>query len=175
MLNLQPSTFEDFEREAGQGNVVPGWRFIMADLQTSVGAFMSIAGNSRYAFLLESVEGGERIARHTFFGTEPQMIVRGHGRQTLVERNGKTETYPMLATEWVREYFRERILARRPGLLPFAGGAVGYLDYEAAPWFEPALNGEGQSQEPGDGVWMSIAMSSALIAYDKEWISFRSY
>ena len=45
----------------------------------------------------------------------------------------------MFATEWVRDYFRGRSLARRPGLVPFAGGAVGYLGYDAAQWFEPAL------------------------------------
>jgi len=148
MLDLQPSSFEDFEREARQGNVVPVVRSIMADLHTAVGAFMSLAGDSAYAFLLESVEGGERIARYSFFGTEPEMIVRGRGSQTFVERNGKTETHPMVATEWVREYFRQRILARRPGLLPFAGGAVGYLEYDAAHWFEPALRSDGAEPQP---------------------------
>ncbi len=148
MLDLQPSSFEDFEREARQGNVVPVVRSIMADLQTAVGAFMSLAGDSPYAFLLESVEGGERIARYSFFGTEPAMIVRGRGSQTFVERNGKTETHPVVATEWVREYFRQRILARRPGLLPFAGGAVGYLEYDAAHWFEPALQSDGAEPQP---------------------------
>ena len=63
MLDLQPASFEDFEREARQGNVVPVVRSVLADLQTPVGAFMRIAKDSPYAFLLESVEGGERIAR----------------------------------------------------------------------------------------------------------------
>ena len=64
MLDLKPATYEDFEREAGQGNVVPVVRTVMADLQTPVGAFLRIAGASPYSFLLESVEGGERIARY---------------------------------------------------------------------------------------------------------------
>ena len=125
MLELQPPTFEAFEREARQGNVVPVVRSVLADLHTPVGAFMRIAGNSPFAFLLESVEGGERIARYSFLGTDPEMIVRGIGMQTFVERNGKTESYPGAATEWVRDYFRDRKLARRSGLVPFAGGAVG--------------------------------------------------
>src|SRR6267142_4052929 len=108
MLDLQPATYEEFEREAGQGNVVPVVRTVMADLQTPVGAFMRIAGDSPYAFLLESVEGGERIARYSFLGAEPEMIVRGRGMQTIVERDGKTESFPVLATEWIRDYFRER-------------------------------------------------------------------
>ena len=68
MLDLQPATFEAFEREARQGNVVPVVRSVLADLHTPVGAFMRIAGESPYAFLLESVEGGERIARYSFLG-----------------------------------------------------------------------------------------------------------
>ena len=92
MLDLQPSSFEAFEREARQGNVVPVVRSVLADLHTPVGTFMRIAGDSPYAFLLESVEGGERIARYSFLGAEPEMIVRGKGMQTFVERDGKTES-----------------------------------------------------------------------------------
>ena len=139
MLDLQPATFEEFEKQARHGNVVPVVRSVLADLHTPVGTFMRIAGNSPYAFLLESVEGGERIARYSFLGADPEMIVRGRGMQTVVERNGKTEVFPGVATEWVRDYFRERVLAQRSGLAPFAGGAVGYIGYDAAQWFEPAL------------------------------------
>jgi len=139
MLELFPSTYEEFEREAGQGNVVPVVRTVLADLHTPVGAFMRIAGNSRYAFLLESVEGGERIARYSFLGAEPEMVVRGHGAVTFVERKGKREVVATRAVDFVRDCFRDRVLARRPGLAPFAGGAVGYLAYDAARWFEPVL------------------------------------
>jgi len=171
MLDLQPASFEDFEREARQGNVVPVVRSVLADLQTPVGAFICIAGNSPYAFLLESVQGGERIARYSFFGAEPQMIVRGRALQTFVERNGKTGTYPVVAKDWVRDYFRERMLARRSGLAPFAGGAVGYLGYDAAAWFEPVLKTDDQNSSKtqplhsqADAVWMFYR---DVIAYDR--------
>ncbi|HET6974236.1 MAG TPA: anthranilate synthase component I family protein [Pyrinomonadaceae bacterium] len=166
MLDLQPSTFEAFEREARQGNVVPVVRSVLADLHTPVGAFMRIAGDSPYAFLLESVEGGERIARYSFLGSEPEMIVRGKGMQTVVERDGKTETFPTFATEWVKDYFRGRSLARRPGLVPFAGGAVGYLGYDAAQWFEPALRDDRTQplEVPIDAVWMFFRN---VIAFDR--------
>jgi anthranilate synthase component I len=166
MLDLQPATFEAFEREARQGNVVPVVRSVLADLHTPVGTFMRIAGNSRYAFLLESVEGGERIARYSFLGAEPEMVVRGMGFQTFVERDGKTESFPIVATEWVRDYFRQRSLARRPGLVPFAGGAVGYVGYDAAQWFEPALRHD-QTQPltgPTDALWMFYR---TVIAFDR--------
>lgn len=166
MLDLQPSSFEAFEREARQGNVVPVVRSVLADLHTPVGAFMRIAGNSRYSFLLESVEGGERIARYSFLGAEPEMVVRGQGFQTFVERDGKTESFPIVATEWVRDYFRQRVLARRPGLVPFAGGAVGFVCYDAAQWFEPALRND-QTQPltgPTDALWMFYR---TVIAFDR--------
>ncbi len=166
MLDLQPSSFEAFEREAGQGNIVPVVRSVLGDLHTPVGAFMRIAGDSRYAFLLESVEGGERIARYSFLGADPEMIVRGQGMQTYVERNGRTESFPIVATQWVRDYFRGRSLARRPGLVPFAGGAVGYLCYDAAQWFEPALR-EDITQPltgPTDALWMFYR---TVIAFDR--------
>ena len=166
MLDLQPPSFEAFEREARQGNVVPVVRSVLADLHTPVGTFMRIAGDSPYAFLLESVEGGERIARYTFLGSEPEMIVRGKGMQTIVERNGKTESYLKVATEWVRDYFRGRSLARRPGLVPFAGGAVGYIGYDAAQWFEPALRDDRTQalDPPTEAVWMFYRN---VIAFDR--------
>ncbi len=166
MLDLQPSSFEAFEREAGQGNVVPVVRSVLADLHTPVGAFMRIAGDSPYSFLLESVEGGERIARYSFLGAEPEMIVSGRGMQTFVDRNGKTETYPIVATEWVRDYFKGCSLARRSGLVPFAGGAVGYVGYDAAHWFEPALRDDHTQplDGPTDAVWMFYR---TVIAFDR--------
>lgn len=173
MLDLQPASFEDFEREARQGNVVPVVRSVLADLQTPVGVFMRIAEDLEYAFLLESVEGGERIARYSFLGAGPEMIVRGRGPYTFIERDQKTEVHPVKATEWVHQYFRERVLAQRAGLAPFAGGAVGYLAYDASRWFEPALTGEetlasnADTQPldtPADAVWMFYR---DVIAFDR--------
>lgn len=164
MLKLEPATFEEFEREAGRGNVVPVVRSVLADLQTPVGAFLRVAGDARYAFLLESIEGGERVARYSFLGAEPTMIVRGRGAQTVVERNGKQEILDIRATEFVREHFRERHLARRGGLAPLSGGAVGYLAYDAAKWFEPVLNRNGGVPTRDEAVWMFYR---TLLAFDR--------
>lgn len=168
MLDLQPKSFEEFENEARHGNVVPVVRSVLADLHTPVGSFMQISQNSSHSFLLESVEGGERIARYSFLGAEPDMIVRGIGNQTFVQRNGQTESFPQIATDWVRDYFRSRVLARRSGLVPFAGGAVGYVTYDAAEWFEPALrranDGTQALDAPADAVWMFFR---DIIAFDR--------
>jgi len=173
MLDLKPATFEEFEREAGQGNVVPVVRSVLADLLTPVGAFIRLAADRPYSFLLESIEGGERIARYSFLGTDPEMIVRGCGDVTFVDRGGTRETLAVRAVDFVRDYFRERVLARRPGLAPFAGGAVGYLAYDAARWFEPVLKAKDaglNSAEtmpldlPTDALWMFYRN---VIAFDR--------
>src|SRR2546429_8372775 len=104
MLNLTPATFEEFQAEAQRGNVVPVVRSVLADLQTPVGAFLRIAGEAPYACLLESIEGGERVARYSFLGANPWMIVRGRGPQTVVEANGREEVRDQNAGEVLREY-----------------------------------------------------------------------
>lgn len=163
MLNLQPATFEDFERETERGNVVPVVRTVLADLQTPVGAFLRIANESQYSFLLESVEGGERVARYSFIGKDPEMIVRGRGNTTYIERGGVRETKEgMRATDFLRDYFRRRKLARRDGLAPFCGGVVGYLSYNATRWFEPILD-DGDNTEP-DAVLMFYR---TVLAFDR--------
>jgi len=165
MLQIQPATFEEFEREAQRGNVVPVVRSVLADLQTPVAAFMLIARDASYAFLLESIEGGERLARYSFLGANPWMIVRGRGSQTVIERGGEKEVHEnQNAIEFVREYFSRQKLARRAGLAPLAGGAVGYLAYGAAEWFEPVLANKDQPKDRDDAVWMFYR---TLLAFDR--------
>src|SRR5437867_9171430 len=102
MLDLTPGTFADFELAAQCGNVVPVVRKMLADLQTPVGAFLRLAGDAPYAFLLESIEGGERVARYSFLGANPWLIARGRGAQTTVETDGKSEVHPQNAIEFLR-------------------------------------------------------------------------
>src|ERR671929_1017128 len=163
---LQPATFEEFERETGRGNVVPVVRTVLADLQTPVGAFMRVAAGASHAFLLESVEGGERIARYSFIGARPELIVRGRGDTTFVERNGETdELRGVRATDFLRDYFRARRLARRAGLAPMAGGAVGYVGYDAARWFEPVLT---KDLRPAEGADDAVFMLfRTVLAFDR--------
>jgi anthranilate synthase component 1 len=92
-------------------------------------------------------------------------VVRGRANQTIVKRGDQEEVLPVIATEWVRDYFRNRSLARRAGLTPFAGGAVGFVGYEAAQWFESALRDDKTLAEnaPTDAVWMFFR---TIIAFD---------
>ncbi len=166
MLDLTPATFEDFELEAQLGNVVPVVRSVLADLQTPVGAFLRIAGDASHAFLLESIEGGERVARYSFLGANPWMVARGRGAETIVERDGRREVRRQNAVEFLREYLAGKKLASRAGLAPLSGGAVGYLAYDAARWFEPVLEVDGSAgpRDANDAVWMFFRN---IVAFDR--------
>src|SRR3954463_12844750 len=76
---------KEFERLAAAGHtLVPVARTISADLETPVSAFLSVAAKEPYAFLLESVEGGERIGRYTFLGARPYLVVEARDGQVTV-------------------------------------------------------------------------------------------
>src|SRR6266511_1611890 len=70
------TTFEEFKELAQRGTFVPVYKEIVADLLTPVSAFLKIAEHSDYAFLLESVEGGEHVGRYSFLGKDPFLILR---------------------------------------------------------------------------------------------------
>ena len=72
---IQP-TFQEFKRLAKRGNLIPLYDVFSADLLTPVSAYLRMAQGARYSFLLESVEGGEKIARYTFAGANPEEVFR---------------------------------------------------------------------------------------------------
>jgi anthranilate synthase component 1 len=106
-----------------QGNLVPVYREIKADLETPVSAYLKIA-RGKYSFLLESVEGGERLARYSFLGTDPTKVISTNSRQP---------TNPLKLIE--KEFKKYKPVAVE-GLPRFHGGMVGYLSYEVARYFE---------------------------------------
>ncbi len=85
---MKQTTFEEFVELARRGTFVPVCREIMADLLTPVSAFLKIAEHSDYAFLLESVEGGEHVGRYSFLGKDPFLILRGRNGDTSIEQAG---------------------------------------------------------------------------------------
>jgi anthranilate synthase component 1 len=122
----QPS-LEEVQALAGRGNLVPVYRSVPADLETPVSAYLKMATPGALSFLLESVEGGETLGRYSFIGTEPYRVLRtGEG-----ESSGAID--PLVEIE--RELSRFRLIHLQ-GLPRFTGGAVGYLGYEVAQYFE---------------------------------------
>ena len=136
---MKQTTFEEFVDLARRGTFVPVVKEIIADLLTPVSAFLKIAEHSDYAFLFESVEGGERIARYSFLGKDPFLVLRQRGGRTIVDRAGVTSESdePFVAT--LRRLMAEFQAPFVPDLPRFTGGAVGFIGYDASPIFEPAL------------------------------------
>ena len=131
------TTFDEFKELAQRGTFVPVCKELMADLLTPVSAFLKIAEHSDYAFLLESVEGGEQVARYSFLGKDPFLILRSRGGKTIIDRAGETTESDIPLMQTLRELMAGFHSPFVPGLPRFTGGAVGYLTYDAAAWFEP--------------------------------------
>jgi len=127
---LYPS-LDEARALAARGNFCPIFCEVPADLETPVSAFLKVA-RGRYSFLLESVEGGERLARYSFIGTEPYRTFRaGEG----ISGDGAAGD-PLATVEGELSRFRPVAV---PGLPRFTGGAVGYLAYEVVRHFEPRV------------------------------------
>jgi anthranilate synthase component I len=136
---MKQTTFEEFVDLARRGTFVPVVKEIIADLLTPVSAFLKIAEHSDYAFLFESVEGGERVARYSFLGKDPFLVLRGRQGGTSIERAGATTDTDEAFVPALRRLIAEFQSPFVPDLPRFTGGAVGFIGYDASPVFEPAL------------------------------------
>src|SRR5688572_14246831 len=76
-------SLEQARELAKRGNLIPVYREVLADMETPVSVYRKVA-RGKYSFLLESVEGGERLARYSFIGTEPRLVVRLHDHGAVV-------------------------------------------------------------------------------------------
>ena len=136
---MKQTTFEEFVDLAKRATFVPVVKELVADLLTPVSAFLKVAEHSDYAFLLESVEGGEHVGRYSFLGKDPFLILRGRNGHTVMERAGVTTDADKPFVDTLRELMNSFQSPFVPGLPRFTGGAVGYLGYDTAAWFEPTV------------------------------------
>jgi anthranilate synthase component I len=126
---IQPD-FKTFRKLARQGNLVPVYETFTADLLTPVGAHLRIAHGAKYSFLLESVEGGENIARYTFAGANPEEVFRARGRICTLETGGRNIHFDDDPIEQMRRLTARYHPVRVPGLPPLIAGAIGYFAYD---------------------------------------------
>ena len=133
------TSFEQFQTLAATGTFVPVCREIMADLLTPVSAFLKVAEDAEHAFLFESVTGGERLARYSFLGKDPFLVLRARPGHVSITRDGADTLDGRPFVEVLREVMDRYRSPVVEGLPRFAGGAVGFFGYEAAQWFEPSL------------------------------------
>jgi anthranilate synthase component 1 len=165
---MKQTTFEEFTDLAKRATFVPVVKEVVADLLTPVSAFLKIAEHSDYAFLLESVEGGEHVGRYSFLGKDPFLILRGRGGATVIDRAGTTSISEKPFVETLRDLMNRFQSPFVTGLPRFTGGAVGYLGYDTAAWFEPAVAraATGQSHDEGSAPEASADDDAGFMLFD---------
>jgi anthranilate synthase component 1 len=149
-------------------------REVNADLETPVSLYLKLRGDGA-SFLLESVEGGERIARYSFIGIQPRAEYILRDGQVEVKENGEIRTVQLNGdpTRFLQEEMSRFSTERLPNAPRFTGGLVGYLGYESVRYFEPTLisrmtpaNGlDGTSRPAGipDGIYL---LADTIVAFD---------
>jgi anthranilate synthase component I len=158
--------FSQFKQLAQQGNFVPVFQEWVADLDTPVSAWYKVCAGQPYSFLLESVEGGEKIGRYSFLGCDPLWILETRGPQTTqTYRDGATQVFegdPFKALATCLEPYHPVKVSHLP---PGIGGLFGFWGYELINWIEPRVPIYPLSQEDlPDGLWMQI---DQLLIFDQ--------
>jgi anthranilate synthase component 1 len=133
--------FKSFEERTREGNLVPVYQRIRADLLTPVGAYLQVSAGAKYSCMLESVEGGENIARYTFIGANPAEVFRSRANRCMLESyvgrgpagKGKPEKWQRWEDQPI-EALRRLVGRYRPvrieGGPPLVAGAIGYFAYD---------------------------------------------
>ncbi|HJR79169.1 MAG TPA: anthranilate synthase component I [Anaerolineales bacterium] len=139
-------------------------REINADLETPVSLYLKLRGNGA-SFLLESVEGGERIARYSFIGVQPRAEYILRDGQVEVRENGESRIIQLDddPTRFLQEEMSRFSTERLPNAPRFTGGLVGYLSYEAVRYFEPTLQSRMTSAKIPDGIYL---LADTIVAFD---------
>ena len=141
-------------------------REISADLETPISVYMKLRGEGA-SFLLESVEGGERIARYSFIGIKPraQYIIRGNEIEIVESDSSRVVTLDENTdpTYFLQEEMSHFNFKAQPGVPRFIGGLVGYLGYESVRFFEPTLQSRMKRAALPDGIYL---LADTVVAFD---------
>lgn len=158
------SSFAQFEKASRLGNIVPVYRELLADMETPVGVFRKLGAASPYSFLLESVEGGERLGRYSFMGVDPALVLRVQGnQQELIGSRHRVRIQPT-PIETLREILSQyQAPPSDPNLPPFTGGAVGFMAYDTVRYYENIPDQQPDQLGLPDCV---IMVAEHLVAFD---------
>ncbi len=154
---------ETFIQLAKEFNYIPVWREVLVDFETPISLFHKLA-TGPYAFLLESLEGGEKWGRYSFIGLAPALIFRSRGDMvSILDLNGERRLKGLNPLKFLRDLFSEIRAANFPELPRFFGGAVGFLGYDMVRFMERLPEEVPERM----GFWESHFMfPSILLVYD---------
>jgi len=131
--------FERFLIETESANIVSVIETLSADLLTPLAVYLKISHSADYSFLLESVEGGENLARYSFVGANPEMIVSGNDKNTTIKNGAGKKKIDIPLFDFLRRHFGDCRISDTENLPAFVGGAIGYFGFSCAGWFEKTL------------------------------------
>ncbi|MDY6856660.1 MAG: anthranilate synthase component I [Thermodesulfobacteriota bacterium] len=157
-------SFKEFCKKAKEGNLIPIYKEILADMETPVSAFYKM-NNSRYSFLLESVEGGEKWGRYTFLGFNPSIIFKSKGSTIYIMNNQNQQEIKNVNNPLnkLREFMEGYRPVNIDGLPRFFGGAVGYLSYDIVKFFEELPDTTTDDLDLNDSLFM---ITDSILIFD---------
>jgi anthranilate synthase component I len=147
----------------GAGRAFPVARAFPSDERTPVGVFRRMRSSGSECFLLESVEGGEAMARYTFLGVAPAARLTVHGGKVEIERDDRRRPAGSGALEALHALAVREGFAPDPDLPPLCAGAVGFLSYDAARLFEEIPDGHSREGEIPDALFLFF---ESVVAFD---------
>ncbi|MGB3238801.1 MAG: anthranilate synthase component I [Geitlerinemataceae cyanobacterium] len=158
--------FTEFSQLAGQGNFVPVYQEWVADLETPVSAWYKVCAGQPYSFLLESVEGGEKLGRYSFLGCDPLWVLSARGNTTTqIYRDGREEQFEGNPFEVLSQCLAPFHPVKLPQLPAGIGGLFGFWGYELIHWIEPRVSIYPPEEEDlPDGLWMQV---DRLLIFDQ--------
>lgn len=150
--------FPTFSKLSCEGNFIPVYKELVADLETPVSAWYKVCADQPYSFLLESVEGGENLGRYSFLGCDPVWVLSAKGNETRqIHREGKIEVFSGNPFDILQTCLQSIKPVKLPELPPGIGGLFGYWGYELISWIEPKVTIYPHDKDSlPDGVWMQV-------------------
>lgn len=156
-------SFAEFSKLSKRGNVIPVCTRISSDLETPVSAFMKLAASKKQSFLLESIEGGEKLARYSFIGFDPFLTIEGSADRVVVSKDGRRREFETSPKQFLEDLFDVYKPVRLEDLPRFTGGGVGYFAFDTIRWVEDIPDNNADSIGLPE---MLFGLYSTIVAFD---------
>jgi len=154
---------KDFIKLSKSGNLIPVYKEILADFETPLSAYAKI-GSGKYSFLLESVEGGERLARYSFMGSSPHVVCSSRGNTVSITEGGRTRTIgPVDPICEMRKLLARFKAVKVKGLPRFTGGLVGFMGYDMVRFMENIPDSNPDDLKTPDSLFM---LTDTIVIFD---------
>ena len=155
--------FREFSKKAKEGNLIPVYREILADLETPLSAFLKLKGKN--GFLFESVEGGEKWARYSFIGGNPSLTIEGNGKELIIKQDRRRKKVRVVhdPLEIVAAELKKYKPVIMPDLPTFVGGLAGYIGYDTVRYFEKLPDYDHEGLDIPD---IFLMLADTLVVFD---------